>query len=466
MNALAGWGGPVLLWVAIAVGGRGFSARLGGNGWGLGFLTGFSVFLVLVYLSALAGVPIGLVLFLTIAAVTAVSGILLGRRVPRAPMHHEPWTPAERILAAALGLTAVLAMVKAVFFPVVAIDAHAYAGRALAMLHDRQLDIRLYHWPEAPSSNSNLSYPPLMSLAYAVSPAFGGWQDKIVNVFVAWAWPLAIFETLRPRLPRFAALAWTLVLGLTPEIYAHISFDLLNLPAMALALGEAIGLAGYLETGNRRRLVHAGIFASGMCGIRPDGAVIHGALWIAFAVMAALGSRGHGFPRAHIPALLVAFLAPAITLGSWALYMQSVLGLSPQGPLNAGTPIGLGPVLRAFGYFPFWLEGFGITFYLFALALSWAGTRRRRERAGQFYFAATLVAAIAIAILFSRIDRGYGGGLGAVLPFSFKRSLFYLVPLAGLASALSPWGCALASWGRGWVHRSPSNPRAGYSGTS
>jgi hypothetical protein len=454
MSALLEWGGPILLWMAIAAGGRGLAGRLGVKAWGLGFLTGFSVFLILVYLASLAGAPIGLALFLINAGVTAACGILIGRGVPSNPRSHEPWTPAEWVLGAALGAVAVLALVKAAFFPVVAIDAHAYAGRALAMLHDRTLDIRLYHWPEPPSSNSNLSYPPLMSLAYAVSPAFGGWQHKIVNMFLALAWPLAVFETLRPRIPRFPALAWTLVLGLTPEIFAHISFDLLNLPAMALALGEAIALASYLESGDRKHVVLAGIFAAGMCGIRPDAVVIHGALWMALAIVAFLGRkvlRPHGLP------LCVAFLAPAITLGSWALYMRSVLGLSPQGPLNAGHPMGLGPVLRALAYFPFWFEGFGITFYLFALALPWFGTRRRRERSGQYYLAAAIVAAMAIVILFSRIDQGYGGGPGAVLPFSFKRALFYLVPLSGLAAALSPWGRELAYRGSGWVHRrSPS----------
>ena len=455
MSVLIGWGGPILLWFAVGAGGRGLAARWcgGTRGWGLGFLTGFSVFLILVYLSALAGAPIGLPLFLVVAVVTAGGGILWGRNVPHRPTSRDPWTPAEWVLVTALGVAGTLAATKAVFFPVVAMDAHAYAGRALAMLHDHRLDIRFYHWPEPPSSNSNLSYPPLMSLAFAVSPAFGCWQHKIVNVFLAVAWPLAIFETLRPSIPRFAALAWTLVLGLTPEIFAHISFDLLNLPAMALALGEAISLAGYLETGDRRRLIPAGIFAAAMCGVRPDGAVIHAALWIAVAAVAAFGPRGWSVTRAHVLPLIVAGLAPAITLGSWAITMRSTLGLSPRGPLDAGDPIGLGLVFRALGYFPFWLEGFGITFYVFALALPWFGTRHRRGSVGQFYLAATILAAIAIVLLFSRIDRGYGGGPGAVLPFSFKRSLFYLVPLSGLAAALSPWGYELANRGRGWVHR-------------
>lgn len=162
MNALVGWGGPILLWFAVAAGGRGFAARWYGStaGWGLGFLTGFSVFLILVYLSALARAPIGLPLFLIIAVVTAGSGILMGRGVSRTPISREEWTPAEWILTTGLGVAAVFAATKAVFFPVVAMDAHAYAGRALAMLHDQRLDIRLYHWPEPPSSNSNLTYPP------------------------------------------------------------------------------------------------------------------------------------------------------------------------------------------------------------------------------------------------------------------------------------------------------------------
>ena len=456
MSALVEWGGPILLWFAVAAGGRGFAARLGGGagrGWGLGFLTGFSLFLTLVYVSALVGVPIGLLLFLAVAVVTAASGILVGRSVPSPPVVRETWTPAEWVLSIALGAAAILAIVKALFFPVVAMDAHSYVGRALAMLHDQRLDIQLYHWPQPPSSESNMSYPPLMSLAFAVTPAFGGWQPKIVNVFLALAWPLAVYETLRPCIPRYAALVWTLILGLTPEVFAHISFDLINLPAMALAMGEAIALAGYLESGDRGRLVLAGIFAAGMCGIRSDGAVIHGALWIAVAMVAAGAFRGRRLPRAHVLPLVAAVLAPAITLGSWILYCRTALGLAPPGLLNSGTTFGIGPVLRAFAYIPFRLDAFGITFYLFALAVPWFGVQRRRGIAARFYLVSTVFTAAAIVLLFSRIDRAFGGGPGEILPTSFKRSLFYLVPLSGLATALSPWGSALVHRGYGWVHR-------------
>ena len=461
MSALVEWGGPILLWLAVAAGGRGFAARFcGGRGWGLGFLTGFSLFLTGVYIAALVGTPIGLPLLLATAVVTAAGGILIGRGVPSPPVSRDAWTPAEWVLAIALGAAGLLAIVKAIFFPVVATDAHSYAGRALAMLHDQRLDIQLYHWPEPPSSESNMSYPPLMSLAFAVTPAFGGWQHKIVNVFLSLAWPLAVYDTLRLCLPRFPALAWTLILGLTPEVFSHISFDLINLPAMALALGEAIALAGYLESRDRRQLVMAGVFAAGMCGIRTDGAVIHAALWIAVAVVAVWSFRGQRLPRAHVLPMVAAVLAPAITLGTWTLYSRAALGLATQGLLNSDNPIGFHLVLLAFAYFPFWLEAFGITFYLFALALPWFGTRRPRGIAAQFYLVSTLVAAVAIAVLFSRIDRGYGGGPAAVLPFSFKRALFYLVPLSGLAAALSPWGHALAHRGQGWFHRKPSSNQA------
>ena len=454
------WGGPILLWFAVAAGGRGFATRLvgdAGRGWGLGFLTGFSVFLTLVYLSALAGAPIGLPLLLVVAVVTATGGILTGRRALVTPAVQEEWTPAEWVLAIALCAYAVLATVKALFFPVVAMDAHSYVGRALAMLHDRRLDIQLYHWPQPPSSESNVSYPPLMSLAFAVTPAFGGWQPKIINVFLALAWPLAMYETLRLFIPRYAALAWTLILAITPEVFAHLSFDLINLPAMALVLGEAVALAGYLESGDRRRLVLAGIFAAGLCGIRPDGVVIHGALWIAVMLVGAL--RGRKLPKVHVLPLVWAVLAPAITLGSWTLYSRIAVGLAPPELLDARRSFGFGPVLRAFAYIPFHLDAFGITFYLFALAVPWFGVRRRRGIAAQFYFVSTLFAAAAIVLLFSQINRSFGGGPAEILPTSFKRCLFYLVPLSGLAAALSPWGSALARRGYGWTHRSLRRPK-------
>jgi hypothetical protein len=423
-------------------------------------LVGFAAVLVLAYGLALVGFPVGLPLFLAALAAVVAGGFALGRRAgPFSETRRDPWTPAERVLVGAAILYAVLAAVKALFFPVTATDAHSYAGRALFMLHDRSLDVALYHWPEPPTAESNLSYPPLMSLAFAVPPAFGGWQHKIVNVFLALAWPLAIFEMLRERLPRFAALAWALLLALTPEVFAHLSFDLLNLPAMAMTAVEAIALAAFLETGDRRRLVIAGLGAAAAAGIRPDALAVHGALWLGVLLVDRRWMR-RGWRRSDVLALGAVLAAPLLTWGTWALYLRDRVGLSPAGPLGGGRPIGFGPVLEALGFFPFRLEVYGIVFFVFMVFVLLPVFRHEATPAHRYQTVATLLIAAVLVLLFSRIDAGYGGGPGAVLPFSFKRSLFYLVPTAGLAAALSPLGVRLARRGSGWVHAAAAPPPA------
>jgi hypothetical protein len=458
MTAILGWAIPIAIWGGVTVGARGILAGMGlargGPGdWGLAFPIGFSLYTILVYLSALAGIPIGPAPMLVSAALILLAGLRWGRRgVPERPPS-APWTPAEIVLLGALALYAVHVLLSSLYSPVLALDAHSYDGRARYLLHDGTLNLDLYHWPgPGPTPGGNLTYPPLFSLALATTYAFGGWQSKIVVTGFGLAWPLVVYGALRPRLPRFACLAWTLFLAWTPEVITHLSYALINLPAMALAAAEAVLLGRFVLTGRKACLAPAAVLGAGLAGVRADGLVVHAALWGTTVLFTAFaGGRGRTDPRVAAGLLLVA-LAPLLTWGTWSLYLRGVVGLEPAAIFGTENVIGVARVASVTWFFLFRAEPFLPVFYPWLLslpsALLWPGA----DRTGLFYQAAALCILISVAVVFTFMKTDFGGGAADMLNFSYKRILFYLVPLAGLAAALSPPWTWLARQGCGWLH--------------
>lgn len=458
MNAVLEWVGPAAYWGTIAWGGWGILRGLGlvrcrAGDWGTAFLVGFAVSMSLVYFAALAGVPIAAPLMIAAAAVTLASGLVLGRRRPLPRDIAPPWTMAERVLLVGFAVYCIVVIQSALYFPTTATDAHSYDGRAQFLLHDHRLDLGLYHWPGGPvTAQTNISYPPLMSLAFASVYALGGWQPNLVMVGFALAWPLAIYGALRQRIPRFAALAWTLFLALTPEIFSHTANALLNLPAMALVGVEAIALARFLSSGERRWLLLAGLLAAGASGVRPDALPVHAAMWTVTLCFALSDRCRRTSLGRWLPLFLAAGAAPIVTWGSWALYLQYAIGLRSMVPVVDGESIGLAPVLEAAGRSLFRWSLYGATFFAWAVTLPFLVLRPRAGREARFFHTAAFAVLGALVTAFSLIDPRYGGGAQDVLSMSFKRALFYLVPLVGLASALSPPWRQLARHGFSWVH--------------
>ncbi len=465
MTALLQWGGPLVYWTAATWGGRGVLQGLGlircrAGDWGTAFLTGFTLSTLFVYAGALAGAPIARPLLMAASGATLILGLLLrGRRaLPAREIH--AWTWAERLLLAGFAGYCLLIVQSAVYFPTTATDAHSYDGRALFLLHDRRLDLGLYHWPGGPvTAQTNISYPPLLSIALASVYAMGGWQPQLVIAGFALAWPLVLYGALRQRIPRYAALAWTLFLALTPEVFSHASHALLNLPAMALIAAEAVALARFLGGGGQRWLALAAAMAAGAAGVRPDALIVHGALWILGLGFALAGPSRRIARARRLGIYLLAGAAPALTWGSWALYLRYAIGLEAMLPVAAAQRLGPGPVLEAGARLLWRWDIFGATFFAWLIALPSVFRRRRSDPEARFFHFAVLAVLAALVAAFSLIDPRYGGGVEDVLSMSFKRALFYLVPLAGLASALSPPWRGLARRGFGWVHgQRPADP--------
>ena len=455
MSDVLSWVLPAAAWLGVTAGVRGWLGRAGlvrcrAGDWGISFLAGFTVFTTLAFWAALVGVPIGWPLFTALASVIFVSGILAGKNAPAPPPRKpEPWTPAEGVLLVALAGYLVLSASSALYFPISATDAFSYDVRAKFMVAEKILDISYFHWPGTmTTTSSNTAYPPLFPLSLAVTYVFGGWQTKIVTLMFYTALPLCIFSVLRQKLPRFPSLLAALFVPLTPEIFSHASYALLNTPAATLALGEAVAVYRYTQERKRGWLVLAAVLAGGLTGLRPDGVVIHGAVGLA----GFLSTLERDWKRIALWALLAA--APVLTLGVWTWYSRQVIGIPVQAPFEGDSVFGFKVMWFATPRMMIHTKTFSVMFMAWALTIPFAAVLVRKDRAVRFWQASALLGLLGIAVVFTQLSRSYGGGINEVLNSSFKRSLFYLVPVCTVAAFYTPpvrWAVEL---GNGWLHRS------------
>jgi hypothetical protein len=451
-----------LPWVALSLAGILFvrRLRLGGHPaetWGIGILTGLAGGTLLLFLFALAGLRLhkGLVLG-TVALLLAGAGFWEwfaqrreARRAGRAARRREAvpaaaaWTPAEGLLGLLILFLFFTAAFKANFFPVRAMDAHSYDGRARWIASEETLALSFYEI-YAVNSTNNLTYPPLYPLTLALGHYAGGPGQGAVPYFFAGVL-LAFHGILARRVTRTAALFLTLLLCATPDVWNHAGLALTNLPAMAF-WGTGLLLAAsesMKPDGSLRRIAMAGFLLLGAAGVRSDATPL---LLLPALAIAALGFPGASpGRRALVLALLIA--PPAVITLLWQWYLKSGLGVIDRSPFRPSLlpeprlvrVYGLALLRHAgtagvFGWV-FWLAG--------ALVLPSAVVvaRRPRSEPARLYLlhvSVLLLGAAGLVMLFQQLRIEFGGGPAEIASTSYKRALFYLVPIAIASIGLSP----------------------------
>ncbi|NNF08601.1 MAG: hypothetical protein HKN21_17700, partial [Candidatus Eisenbacteria bacterium] len=366
-------------------------------------------------------------------------GAMFASREPVLKKEKVPWSPAEMVLLAAFLVVMACFIMNSSYYPVVAMDAHSYDGRAQYLLHDGTLDLDMYHWPGSNwNGNSNITYPPLHSLGLALFYALGGVQSKMLSGFFLVAFSISLYGVFREGLPRVFAFLLCIFFSLTPEMMSHASFVLLNVPAAALLTASAICLSRMLNTGYRGWLILAGVFAMGASGVRTDAIPIHLSLGVAFTLAYLIDTRSMKAFLRVLPTFALAWALPLLTWGTWLLYLRFIIGVEALSPFTTVNNIGAGMMWFVVKQVPFHTGTFAYVFmaYLvaFALFLIWG----RGDARGRFFHLATLLCFGVIVVMYGFISRDFGGGPKDVLNSSFKRALFNVVPLTVMAIGFSP----------------------------
>jgi hypothetical protein len=354
---------------------------------------------------------------------------------PRSPA----WTPAEILAAALIAGLVLVSAAKGWLYPVTALDAHAYDGRARWIVAEGRLDLSIYRELHVPGTN-NLTYPPLFPLSLALGYWAGGGQGKTIDTFFFAAILLVVGGVLARRLPRLGALLGALLLAATPEVWNHASLALTNLPAMAfLASGALVALLPGASA------PAAGLLLAFAAGVRSDAAVV--AVAVALAVSLLQPGRR---PAARLRTAAWLAVPPLLMSVAWQIFLHARLGVTSDSPFRRSLLPDPGMVMevtrslvRVMGA----VSLYGWTFYLLVglLGVTFLVRLRRRpgdppDERGLFLRHAAVGGAVAIALvaIFQQLHPDHGGGLREMLGTSFKRDLFHLVPLAIVTTLLSP----------------------------
>jgi len=392
----------------------------------LGLLTGFGIAGV----SLTGALAIGV--SLVVAGVAALGGRFVARhRPPNAALPTDsplsggsPWrgrlTPAEGVLLAAIVLIVGVAAWRAAFYPVSAMDAHAYDGRARWIVAEQTLDLSIYDTPGL-DGRSNLTYPPGYPLSLALVYWFGGTEGKIIDIAWLVALLLVLFDFVSRRSTRLIGLVGVFLLVAAPEFWRHASLGLTNLATTA-----AIGAATLLATDRQSAWRPALLFGLATL-LRIDSVV----LALAVALFLALRWRSARMLLMAVPAL-------AVALG-WQLTLKARLGMDSTSALRASwapdwklltdaTAAAFGALSRQELY------GWCVAVFAFGLLVSIRRWRRLPEDVRTLLLL-VLVQFLAILVLYQQIDPAFGGGGGSYFANSLKRALFVLMP-GGVAAGL------------------------------
>ncbi len=451
---------------------------------GLGGLVGLGTGLAFVWAAGAAGLPLSApVVFTALGAAAAALGAVaagLGAAARRAGPRtgaagggtkaaSPAWTPAEIAVLVVVLAVFLSSAWRASFYPVSAMDAHAYDGRARWIAAERTLDISVYDIYRI-TGDGNLTYPPLMPLGLALARWTGADQGKPIDAFYFGALLCTVYGVLRRRLPRLGALAAAALTAMIPELWLHASLGLTNLPATAfltasfLTAADALGRlfeTGRSEAGRRRDWILPGLLAAFAAGVRPDAIVpAAGAAGVAALILVARTRRV--LPALETGTLL---LGPAVFLTlAWRVQLKGMI--APGGdPVFRSSPVP-DPVLAGNTFRALVellpnpaLTGWAVPVFLLGAAAALAargargaGAPRAGETTGDrdprsgtsapavygIHCAFTLVTLLLLFALFQQIDPRFGGGGGSYLQNSLKRALFYILPVAIVTGFLSP----------------------------
>jgi hypothetical protein len=343
-----------------------------------------------------------------------------------------------------------VALWRADFYPVSAMDAHGYDGRARWIVAEETLRLSVYDRLDV-GGRSNLTYPPLQPLASALVYWGGGHEGKIVDVVVFAALLLLVGGFVARRAGRTAGLLAAFLLAGAPEVWRHLSLGLTNIQAMAYLGAALLLLAEPRPAARSRPLLHpgtgdllAGLLLAFAAGTRPEAVVA--------APLLALAARR---PLVALPGVVV--------FAGWQLVLSGWLDASNAEALRASWWPDAGRTLRVLELLLRHLAEPGLlgwTMPLLGLALAGGlamsfarpGLRRKGSPGrpptgpggagddGLFARLLWLEAALALSLvaLYQQIAPDFGGGGDSYLYNSLKRATFVLLPGAAAALVLSP----------------------------
>lgn len=335
------------------------------------YLAGIALCGVLAAELAVLHVPYGWpALGATAAAAVAVRVLRLGRTGGGGL---RPTRPGAAAVAAVVLLAALLARAVPAF-AVKPLD--AYDGWAMWAMkgHALQLfgwaDPKLFAGPGAAPLHLDypLFLPALESLDYRALGAFDTQLVHLQLLLLAVAAASALAWTLRGLAPDWAVWATVAAVATAPNVLLRLLTGYADVPlALLVAVGVA-SAAGWLVTGERKRLAYATLLLAAAALTKNEGLIFVGACYVGLLAAA---------PRRWRP-ILVSAACVELALLPWQVYLRvHDIGSDSTSPLHFHGHLGIAPIaLRRLLEMSFSPRQWALLAPLFVLALALAALRR------------------------------------------------------------------------------------------
>lgn len=308
---------------------------------------------------------------------------------------------------------------KSLYWPTTAYDSVAgYDLMGKAIAHEGKIHVSLF---DINHQGNRAFYPPLIEGSFAFAYLFGSESSKMITSITYLSLVLIFYTILRKYVNSINAILFCLFLIITPEMFAHSSLSLSNMPAAVYAGIGLIYLFISFDKSNENYFFIASILLGLTVWARNDGIAFAGA---GFVVLLYYAIKMKTWKKILIYSLFI-FLPFII----WNLYLKFVIEFT-QDRFVSHLFWDFERIQLLFSWIKrlvFSTSLYGLTFYIFFIALLLNIKNILRDKL--LLFMLILLAFIFYSALYYQLDDSILAPLSFMMETSYKRALFFFVPL-------------------------------------
>ncbi len=341
------------------------------------------------------------------------------------------------VLMLLLAFLLIVSLVKCIYWPTTAYDSVAgYDLFGKVMAAEGKIHVSLF---ELGVQGPRGIYPPLLQGSLSFAYLMGLGSSKIMMSLFYFSLVLVFYAQLRRYVNSTNAITFTLLMVVTPEMYAFASMSNTNVPAAAYAAPAIIYLFLWLDKRNKSFLYLASVLMGLNVWLRNDGVVFN----LAGAILLFADAIRRKTYRELLTYGFIAFL-PIV---AWTLYLKIAIGIVQNRFVTHLFWDGgrFRAIVRWIFALLFRTTYFGITFHIFlaALILNFRNIFKHKINLLLLIVGSLLL----YAAVYYQLDLAkQHGTLNAMMSKSFKRGLFFFVPLVYYYAAVNEFTATAFRW--------------------
>lgn len=308
---------------------------------------------------------------------------------------------------------------KSLYWPTAAFDSVAgYDLMGKVISAEGKLQVSLF---ETNSQSPRGIYPPLVEGSFAFAYIFGSSSSKIITSLTYLSLILIFYALLRKYVTKLNSIIFCLILIVTPEMFAHSSLSLTNIPGAAYAALGIIYLVLWFERKERAYFFIASILLGLNVWARNDGVVFNATGFLLLLYFA--------FKNKTWKDVVIFSFISFLPLIVWTLYLKFNIGVVQDRFVDH-----LFWDAERFALLTDWIKRlifnmnlYGLTFYIFLLAILINIKNIFRNKTELLLM--ILLSFLFYSAIYYQFDDVKQDPLNSMMRGSFKRALFYFIPL-------------------------------------